>query len=116
MISGDMALYLPCCVTSLRFVFGAESSLVHSFLEMAGTQLLNDVSDSLTNKLNGDMWEEILPMLHIIALTTPKKKTTIAEDQVLKERLISHVTNTANRRENETGYDGLCGRKAWASI
>ena len=107
MISGDMALYLPCCVTSLRFVFGAESSLVHSFLDMAGTQLLNDVSDSLTNKLNGDMWEEILPMLHIIALTTPKSKTNTVEDQTLKERLVSHVMNTANRRQNEAGYDGL---------
>ena len=107
MISGDMALYLPCCVTSLRSVFGAESSLVHSFLEMAGTQLLNDVSDSLTNKLNGDMWEEILPMLHIIALTTPKNKSNTVEDNSLKERMVAHVTNNANRLANETVRDGI---------
>ena len=82
---------------------------------MAGTQLLNDVSDSLTNKLNGDMWEEILPMLHIIALTTPKSKTNTVEDQTLKERLVSHVMNTANRRQNEAGMMD-CKRKAWASF
>ena len=53
MINGDVGFYLPCCVTSLRFVFGLENNLIRGLLKMAGTQLLNNVSDSLTNKLDG---------------------------------------------------------------
>ena len=59
MINGDVNFYLPCCVTSLRFVFGLDNSFVRGLLQMAGTQLLNDISDSLTNKLDGEMWKEI---------------------------------------------------------
>ena len=106
MINGDVNFYLPCCVTSLRFVFGLDNSFVRGLLQMAGTQLLNDISDSLTNKLDGEMWEEILPMLHIITSTNNSNydgnsigMDMNSSDHSLKERLLQHVGNKVNNRQ-----------------
>ena len=73
---------------------------------MACTQLLNDISDSLTNKLDGEMWKEILPMLHIIASTNNGNHNGSrigmdmnSSDHSLKERLLQHVDNKVNNRQ-----------------
>ena len=108
MINGDVGFYLPCCVTSLRFVFGLENNLIRGLLKMAGTQLLNNISDSLTNKLDGEMWEEILPMLHIIASTTTNNNNSERQNSsnnndnnALQERLLQHANNRMNNRHQQ---------------
>ena len=108
MINGDVGFYLPCCVTSLRFVFGLENNLIRGLLKMAGTQLLNNISDSLTNKLDGEMWEEILPMLHIIASTTTnnnnsgrQNSSNNNDNNALQERLLQHANNRMNNRHQQ---------------
>ena len=51
----------------LKHILGGGAPLVVSFLKSPGSKILDDISVALTDKLDGSMWEEILPMLHTIA-------------------------------------------------
>jgi hypothetical protein len=66
-LHGSVTYYLPCCVMILKHVLGGGAPLVVSFLKCPGSKILDDISVALTDKLDGSMWEEILPMLHTIA-------------------------------------------------
>jgi hypothetical protein len=67
LLHGDVEFYLPNCVMLLKSILDSSSPLVSSFLRNPGSKILDDISVALTNKLDGEMWQEILPILHTIS-------------------------------------------------